>query len=375
MFKKIPNSLMTAGVILLAFVAYFAFSMLLRNDSSNPVARVEESLFRVVTTNIAPAAYGAQIALRGRTEASRKISVRAQTAGVVQAVPTTEGSFVKKGTVLCAIAPDARRSALAQAEASTAKAQLDYTAAVALAQKGFQSNAGLAAAKAALGFNEAQLDQIKKDIAKTKIRAPFAGILTTQNAELGDYLSVGAPCATVAQIDPIRIVGALSEQQIGAVHNGDKAQVSLSTGERFTAIVRVTGAAASPATRTFQVELEAPNPDNILDGITADTIISTGKAQAALVPRNALLIGDQGLPGLRVIKNYDPTSREGDVTFIPITIISDDAEGIRITGISGPIRLITRGQNYVKQGQRVVSAKPGETLASGNNSTSPALGN
>ena len=370
MLKSLPSSVRTAGVIFLVFAAYFILSMIFRGEDTVSVETVEDPLFRVVATEISPAAYGAQIGMRGRTEATRKVTVSALTAGVVIAVPAIEGDYIQQGEVLCQLAPDTRNSALAEARASYAKAKLDYDAAVKLSDEGFQSSAAVAAARATLDLTEANLDRIRKDIEKLKIKAPFPGIFTSRTAEIGDLLGVGSPCGTVADINPIKITGALSEQQIGRINKGNTARVSLATGETFDATVSLVGSAAAAMTRTFRVELDAPNPDRILDGITADVTIFTGDEKAHLVPRNALLTDDSGVIGIRTVTGNTRGTDEGEVRFIPVKILNDDENGLWVSGVAGPAQVIVRGQNYVKQGQKVVVAQPGATAS---NSSSPAL--
>ena len=78
------------------------------------------------------------VAIRGRTEAARSVVVRSETAGVVAATPAVEGSFVRKGTVLCRLNVDARQATLDQARANLRSRQLQQKASAELAAKGYR---------------------------------------------------------------------------------------------------------------------------------------------------------------------------------------------------------------------------------------------
>ncbi len=357
----IPSSYKAAGLIAGGFAAWFIFGTLFR-DNVVAEAAPEKKLFSVVTTDIKPARHGAELVMRGRTQATRKVTVRAETPGQVIATPAEEGSFIEKGSVLCELSIDSRSANVDQANAAVAKARIDYNAAQKLSAEGFQSAAAVATAKAALDAAEAGLKQARLDIGKTRIRAPFSGTLDATHAEAGDLLSIGAPCATLAELDPLKIVGAVSEKEIGRVQRGDHAQITLATGEAFTAEVTIIGAASANATRTFRVELTTKNPGHVKDGITANATILVGDTGGYLVPRNALVISDDGVTGIRIAEPSKSADHADQVTvrFVSVTLLTDTAAGVWIELLdeslnNRSLQLITRGQNYVMPGQMVIA--------------------
>ena len=362
----LPSSYKAAGLIGTAVIVYFVAGTLFKGFRTETVEEAPaEELFAVVIKEVAPARHGAELIMRGRTEAQRKVDVRAETPGQVTLTPAEEGSFVTQGDLLCEISLDSRNANLAQARAAVRKAQIDYDAARKLAEQGFQSDAAVATARAALDASQAGLNQARLDIGKTKIKAPFSGMLDSYHVEVGDLLSVGAPCATVAELDPLQIKGAVSEREVGRIKRGDKAQVTLSTGEAFEAAVTSIAAASNNATRTFSVDLSTKNPGAVKDGITANATIFVGDTGGYLVPRNSLVISDEGVTGLRIAE------KKGDadiVKFISVRIMNDEASGVWVAPMddamdTGTIRLITRGQDYVLPGQEVIAMTAEEVAA------------
>jgi multidrug efflux system membrane fusion protein len=351
--NNIPSSVKTAGVLTLIVVAYFAFGTLVRGNTAPASAEKQEKpLFQVVTENISPAPMGQIVEMRGSTKALQQVMVRAETPGQVRRTPAREGTAVKRGDVLCEISVETRNASLAEAEAALKKAQIDYDAAVSLAEKGFQSNAAVAAARAALDLSEANLKRARTDLGKTLIRAPFDGVLQEQIAEPGDFLPVGNPCAVVARLDTLLIAGALSEKEVTQLTLGDEATVTLTGGTTMQAKVSYISQSATPATRSFVVELEGKNPGSIPAGITANATIATGSANAYNIPRNAMVLNDVGQIGIRHVTALQ--GEQGRVAFTPVSVISDDSSGVWVSGPSGEITLVTRGQEYVQQGQTVV---------------------
>lgn len=345
---NVSQSVKLAGIIVAVIVLYF----LTRGLFSGPPVAEEESAspeqFVVVEETIAPRSWQDEVTVRGRTKAERKVIVRAETGGAVSATPATLGSLVSEGDVLCRLNVDARRAQLAEARAAFAKAELDFNAATKLSADGFRSETAVAAAKAVRDQAAAALERARLELGKTDIRAPFDGVYDQRHAEVGDFLSIGDPCATVIQRSPFLVVGAVSERDVSKISKGDRGLAELATGEVIEGVVRFVAASADPATRTFNVELQVPNDDGALrDGVTAQFKVFATERQAHMVPRASLILSDAGEIGLRTL------DADNVVAFESVRMIGETAEGVWVSGLSGQVRLIVSGQHYVSAGQKV----------------------
>ncbi|MEO1013824.1 MAG: efflux RND transporter periplasmic adaptor subunit [Pseudomonadota bacterium] len=318
----------------------------------------EERLFTVIAAPVAPQEWRDTILLRGRTEAERKVTVRAETAGAVAATPTAAGALVSEGETLCRLRIDARRARLAEARAARKRAQLDFDAATKLAEEGFRSETSLAAFRAALDLAIASVEQAELDIERVDIKAPFDGVFDDRLAEIGDYLRVGDPCGVVIQRSPYLIVGAVSERDVAKLSVGDRGLARLATGETVEGKVRYIATAADPATRTFDVELQVPNEDGRLrDGVTAEFEIYASASNAHLLPRSALTLNDEGEIGVRTVGG------EGLVAFAAVRLLGESEAGVWVAGIDGAPEIIVRGQDFVRAGQRVKVSPPPDGAA------------
>ncbi len=356
---KLPGPLASAGIIILLVGGYFALGTITKAPPSVE-ENTQDPLFRVVVTSHEPTTEAALIPVNGRMSAERAVSVLAKTGASVAAIKIREGDAVKAGTALCMLEKDARGAILAEARAAFTKAKLDRDAAKELTAKGFQSEAGLAGAEAFYDQAKAALERAELDFNNTIIRAPFDGVVTTVLLDKGDLAQPGVPCAVVADLDPIIFEADLSEYEISAINKDATAQIILSDGSEIEGKVRYVAAAVNPGTRSYRIEITAPNPQGkIRDGLTAKALIQSSNQQTYTIPRSAILINDQGIEGIRIVERQQDNI--GTVKFIPIEIISDNADGIKIIGPSGDIEIITRGKDYVIAGQTVEIAAPGET--------------
>lgn len=343
------------------------------------------------------------VQLRGRTEALRLVDVAAETSGRIISTPIRAGAFVEEGQVMCEIdagtsqtaleeaqarlaeaearVPEAEarlpeaRAMLAQARAQLSSAEIDGNAASRLNESGFGSDtraasaaAGVAAAQAGVesaqagvqaadagvqsalaGVRaaEAAVTRAEEDINRLTIHAPFSGLLETDTAELGSLMQPGAVCATIIQLDPIKLVGFVPEAQIDRVELGALAGAQLASGQQAQGEVTFLSRSADESTRTFRVEITVDNSDlAIRDGQTADILIQTAGTPAHLLPSSALTLNDEGILGLRIVV-------DGVVEFVPVQLIRDTVRGVWVTGLPEQADVITVGQEFVTAGVEV----------------------
>lgn len=297
---------------------------------------------------ITAAARQQDVIVRGRTEALRKVTVRAETAGKVAAIRADKGTAVKKGDTICELNVDARRAMLEQARATMTQRKLEYEASKTLQEKGFRSETSVAGDLAAYQASKAEVERMEKEFENTKIKAPFDGVVDDRMVDVGDYLAPGQPCALVVALDPFLIVGRVSEKDVHFIQIGHSGWAKLVTGERVEGKVRFVAKSSDNATRTFRVELEVPNSEGRLrDGITAEMHIAAATVDAHRITPAILALDDRGQLGVRII------DEQRRVRFVRVTIIGDGPDGVWVVGLPRTVTIITVGQEYVTEGQQV----------------------
>lgn len=282
--------------------------------------------------------------LSGRTEAARNVDIRSETTGLVISEPIRKGEEISTGDLLCELDSGTRQASLAEANAMFREAEVNYTAASRLVERGFSSETDAVSRLAQLESAQAMVDQARKEIQRLRIVAPFDGILETDTAELGALLQPGGSCATLISLDPIKLVGFVPETEVERIGVGSPAQALLVTGQTIEGQVTFLARSADEATRTFRVEISVPNEDRaIRDGVSAEIMISLPGLTGHLLPLSALTLNDDGQLGVRV-------AVEGIARFAPVRIVRDTPQGVWVAGLSENADVIIVGQDFVRDG-------------------------
>ncbi len=362
-------------------------------DDASEALQVGPRPVAVMATESAAREIDSAVVLRGRTEAARILDLMAETGGKVISDPRPKGASVAAGDVLCEIDLGTREAMLAEArarlaeaeanepsaaarvaeaEAARASAQLDLDNAEALAEGGFAAQtrvlqaraalesaraaviaaqAGAASSAAAIESARAAVAATERDIANTSVAAPFDGVLESDTAELGSLMMAGSLCATIVDLDPIKLVGFVAEVDVDRVTVGATVGARLASGREVLGTVTFLSRSADSQTRTFRVEAELANPDlSIRDGQTAEILIQSSGRMAHLLPQSSLTLDDEGNLGVRVAEGGET----GDVArFVPVEMLRDTPEGVWLTGLPDVARVIVSGQDYVIDGTAI----------------------
>ncbi|SMY09090.1 efflux RND transporter periplasmic adaptor subunit [Flavimaricola marinus] len=327
------------------------------------------------------------VVLRGRTEAARSVEIRGETSGQIISEPLRKGAFVNAGDLLCELDPGTREASLAEARARLSEAEsrvpeaeaglaeararvreaeINVNNARRLSEGGFSSETALisaeATAEAALagvsransavisaqsGIEAAQaaVAAAEREIERLTITAPFPGLLETDAAELGSLMQAGGLCATIVQLDPIKLVGFVPEADLDKIELGALAGARLASGREVQGRVTFLSRSGDETTRTFRLEVEVANPDlAIRDGQTADILVAAEGRQAHLLPQSSLTLDDNGVLGVRVVDD------ENTARFMPVTLLRDTVDGVWVADLPETVDVIVVGQEYVIDG-------------------------
>ncbi|MEJ6397982.1 efflux RND transporter periplasmic adaptor subunit [Yoonia sp. 208BN28-4] len=356
-----------------------------------PSVEADGGVIRVVATHSTAQTIDSAVILRGRTEAARQVTVAAETSGLVVSEPLRKGAYVEADQELCSLDPGTREASLAEARARLAEAEgrvpeaqaaiaeanarireaeVNVNAARQLSEGGFASETRLVSAEAvaeaaAAGLQRAQsgvasaqagieaaaagVAAAEREIERLIVRAPFAGLLETDTAELGTLMQPGAACATIIQLDPIKLVGFVPEADVQKVTVGSPAAARLTGGQELSGRVTFLSRSADETTRTFRVEVQVPNDDlTVRDGQTVEMIVASDGRRAHLLPQSALTLNDEGALGVRTI------GPDNASVFMPVTLLRDTVDGVWLTDLPDTVDVILIGQEYVVDGVVVV---------------------
>ena len=353
LFYRIMNKTVKTAILALSLLILWMISGLFFNKSkSSNLASInisaEKKLLNVKAKEFSSELRLSSVVIQGRTESNRSVLIASETNGIVENIFVDKGDQVIKGQIICKLSIDSRMAKLDEAEALMRQKKLEWEASKVLVEKGYRSQTKAAGSKAAFDASKALVVQMEKELDNINIRAPFDGFFNDNISEVGDFLSIGMPCGQVIDYNPILVTGQISEQEIRKVKTGVKSQAILSTGERVSGLVSYISKTADKKTRTFRVEVRIENPDfKIKDGITTELFIPTQKVIAHLIPPSSLTLDSEGRIGIRHI------NKDNNVLFSSVEIIGDEGELVWVTGLSEKVIIITVGQEFVVEGQKV----------------------
>lgn len=297
--------------------------------------QVAEEVVRVVSVN-------------GRTAPARTVEVNAETEGRVVRIGTDRGQRINQGGVIVSLDERDRTARLSQARAIVKQREVEYEGQQRLKTESYVSDAQLQEGAALLEVARADLVRAELDVENMVIRAPFAGSLQERQVEVGDFVSVGDPIATVVDDRTLIVSAAVSEYDAKFVNAGDTAEATLATGETVSGRIRYVAPVADEATRTFAVELEVDNRDGKLRaGMSAELKIPAETIFAHKISPSLLTLDDQGQVGVKIV------NESGLVEFFPADIALSTTEGVYVAGLPAAATIITVGQGFVTDGSRV----------------------
>lgn len=215
-----------------------------------------------------------------------------------------------------------------------------------------QSVASVNAAKATVVANEAAVQRLTVLQGFEKVTAPFAGIVSARNFDVGALLSNNGnkELFRIVQSDPMRVFVNVPQTYATQVRNGNPAHLTVRNypGRKFEGTVARWAGAIDPNTRTLPVELHFPNPDGALvAGMYGEVRLGVTEDQPLLtIPTSALVFNAEGL---RVAVVTD-----GKTHFKPINVGRDLGTEIEITsGLSADDQVVTNPGTRIGEGSPV----------------------
>ena len=289
-----------------------------------------------------------EITVRGQTKARRVVELRAEIPGRIIDIPRTKGERIKQGEVLAKISIKDRQAQVKQARALVKQRATDLKAARDLERRQMQARSRVDELTALYEAARAYQKRAQVELDNTQVRAPFSGVINDYMIEVGDFVDKNHPIAELVDNSVLKVVANVSQRDVGQLIPGESAEVTLITGEIMTGLLIYIAARAETATRSFPVEIEIPNPNyRYAPGMSASVSLPLDEQEAHFVSLSTLTLNDQGEIGIKVV------STQEQVLFFPVKLVRSDAQGAWVSGLPVTTHIITRGQGFVRAGDRV----------------------
>jgi RND family efflux transporter MFP subunit len=373
-FKRLKLFLVLAAT---GFICLALIGIAMRAAATNKFQKIANAAAQVNVEAVLPerSATSVTLQLPGNTSAYYQASIFAQTTGYLKKWYYDIGAQVKASDILAEIdTPEVdqelsqAQATLAMAKAQLALAEANYHEARDLFQRHVTSQRDLDTMQASYLAQKSTVDADNDAVQRLQalenfktLRAPFAGIITARNTDIGDLVVSGADRGLfiVAQEDPLRVYVTVPENLAKEVRVGAKADLSFDEfpGRLFSGTVATTANAVTPTSRSLLTEIRVSNPsDDLWPG--AYTVVHFHLATVSdtlLIPAATLIFAKQ-TPQVAVVATGET------VELREVQIGRDLGTHLEIKkGLSASDRIIINPPNGLRNGLRVHIIQPNQS--------------
>lgn len=304
------------------------------------------------------------VELVGTVEPWRRSVVAGELSALVEKFPVEEGMAVKRGQVLAQLRTDTLTIQLNSAEASHREADTRYQQAQKdltriktlftkqlVTQKEYDDAVTQEAALAnRLALLESELLQVRDQLKKTRVLAPFDGWVTEEFTEVGQWIQAGGPIVELVDLSRVQVEVPLPERYVGDIKVGASVTAAFDGLREFEAKGRVFSvvAQADRNSRTFPIKVELPNTAlTIKSGLVSRVNLQVGDPYEALVvPKDALV--------LRGGAEFIFVMKDGSVSQVPVVVVNHVNNEVEIQGqLETGMTVVVEGNERLFPGQPV----------------------
>lgn len=295
--------------------------------------------------------------LQGDVKTKQNVLIYPEMPGTLEKVYVTRGQNVSKGQVLATIDDGGIAQQVAQLEATTALAKTTFERQKSLWEQKIGSEIQFLQTKTNYEAQKNSLAQIKKQLGKSTILAPFSGVIDDVIKEQGTVVApgMGSEIFRIVNLNNMYIETAVPEKYISNVTKGKNVEVFLPMlSKTVNTKVRETGNFINPANRTFMIEIEILNSDkSIKPNLTAKLKINDYTSlKAILIPQSIISENAEGQQYVYIITDLNGNKGIAKQTVVKTGKTQGDVIEI-LEGISEGDMLIQAGARSVKNGQEV----------------------
>lgn len=322
------------------------------------IGKLDENHKLALITTIAAkdTVFNHYLELQATVQTKQNIVLNAEYGGVLQQVYVKEGQKVSKGQTLAKIDDGGLGSQLAQMETQAALAKTTFERQQNLWNQKIGSEIQYLQAKTNYEAQVKAVSQMKAQIAKTVVRAPFSGTIDDIITEKGSVVGPGTPILRIVNLSDMYLEAEVPEKNIATVKKGTEVIVDFPIlGETFNAKVTQASNYINPANRSFNIQIAVPSKNGqIKPNLTSKIQIKDyTNPKTIVVPISIISENAEGEQYLYVADN---TTKDGQATAKKVIVKTGLTQGnyAEITeGIKDGDLVISEGARSVKDGQKV----------------------
>ncbi|MFK2819305.1 efflux RND transporter periplasmic adaptor subunit [Flavobacteriaceae sp. LMIT009] len=295
--------------------------------------------------------------LQGSVSTKQNLVIFPEYSGVLSNVYVREGQRVSTGQLLAKIDDGGLGQQLAQLQIQADLAKTTFERQERLWNQKIGSEIQYLQAKSTFEAQEKAVNQMKSQLAKTEVRAPFSGTIDDVITEQGSVVAPGSSqLMRIVNLKDMYIETAVPEAYLTSVTNGKTVKVEFPVlGKEVDAKIRQAGSFINPANRTFKVEVDVPNKDGMVKpNLTAKLKINDyTNNKAIMIPLSVISENAQGQQYVYIVEELDGNN-VGKTKRVIIETGRSQGDNIEIlSGLEIGMDIVEEGARSVKEGQDV----------------------
>ena len=314
----------------------------------------EEALVTVAT--IKDTIFNHYLDIQGSVDTKENILIQPEFSGTLTSLTVKAGDRVSKGQILGRVDDAGMSQQLASAENQYSLAKTTFDRQKNLWDKKIGSEIQFLQAQTQMISAQKTVAQIKAQLSKTVIRAPFTGTIDEVFVEKGQVVSPSAQgLMRIVNLANMYVATTVPESYIGKLKMGDLVDVYLtSLGKTYKGKVRQVGNFINPNNRSFGIEVSLPNPDNLLrpNQVAKLKITDYTNKNAIVVPTGVIQKDGSGSNYVYVVQESNGKTGTAKKVIVEIGKSSDNVTEI-ISGLSANDIIVVEGVNSISNGMKL----------------------
>ncbi len=322
------------------------------------IGKLDENhkLALITTIPVKDTIFNHYLELQATVQTKENIVLNSEFAGVLQQVYVKEGQKVSKGQTLAKIDDGGLSSQLAQMETQAALAKTTFERQQNLWNQKIGSEIQYLQAKTNYEAQLKAVSQMRSQVGKTIVRAPFSGTIDDIITERGSVVSPGSPIMRIVNLSNMYLEAEVPEKNIATVKKGTDVIVNFPIlGETINAKVTQASNYINPANRSFNIQINVPSKNGqIKPNLTSKIQIKDyTNPNTIIVPISIVSENADGEQYLYIAENV---TKDGQAVAKKVIVKTGLSQGnyVEITeGIKDGNLVISEGARSVKDGQKV----------------------
>ncbi len=314
----------------------------------------EEALVAVLT--VKDTVFNHYLDIQGSVDTKENILVQPEMSGTLTSLTVKAGQSVSKGQILGRVDDGGMSQQLASAENQYSLAKTTYERQKNLWDKKIGSEIQYLQAQTQMISAQKSVAQIRAQLSKTVIRAPFTGTIDEVFVEKGQVVAPSVQgLMRIVNLSNMYVSTTVPETYIGKLKVGTLVDVYLtSLGKTYKGKVRQVGNFINPSNRSFGIEVSVPNPDNLLrpNQVAKLKITDYVSKDAIVVPTSVVQEDGTGAKYVYTVEGSNGKTGKAKKVIVTVGKSSDNVTEI-LSGLSANDIIVTEGVNNISDGMKL----------------------